>query len=299
MGVMWKEFLQGIGSRPHACQGLEVVHVHQGGHNHAGSGAPNAHLAVEDHRIITAPLHHGFHHGIKISVRWRCAVCDRHSHVFDSKALMRQAAVHIGRGLHGIWVVDLLPCVKQLAIVPALKGLMRHQDMAAVPQRLSQHILLQTLLHGLQARSIDACILHHILQRPHLLPQHKRFPVDVHHRLLAHVHPQRMHAPTCPWTAGAAHAAQHSAHTLHGGHAHTIDGHARDTPEVGSAWDGLRDLGALHAREVVLLQDAEGAQHRTCARGHHILVMCAQAIFIHSPARNAVILHRPHHLVTL
>eukprot|EP00983_Pelagomonas_calceolata_P043299 1138848-Pelagomonas_calceolata.AAC.9 len=71
----------------------------------------------------------------------------------------------------------------------------------------------------------------------HLLPQHKRFPVDVHHRLLAHVHPQRMHAPTCPWTAGAAHAAQHSAHTLHGGHAHTIDGHARDTPMRGTqAW---------------------------------------------------------------
>lgn len=38
-----------------------------------------------------------------------CAVSDGHAHVLHSKALVGQAAVHVGRRLHCIWVVDLLP----------------------------------------------------------------------------------------------------------------------------------------------------------------------------------------------
>lgn len=58
------------------------------------------------------------------------------------------------------------------------------------PVRLTQHVLLQPLLHLLDPRPIDPRILQ-VRKRSLHFAQHERPPVDVQNRLLAHVVPQR------------------------------------------------------------------------------------------------------------
>mmetsp|Transcript_33655 Transcript_33655/g.85205 ORF Transcript_33655/g.85205 Transcript_33655/m.85205 type:complete len:611 (-) Transcript_33655:1309-3141(-) len=251
------------------------VRVHQGGNDHAGRRAPDAHLAVEDDRVLQAPLHDGLQDAVKVLQRGCCAVRDGHAAVLYRKALRGQAGVHLSGRLYRVRVVNLLPRVVQLSKVAVLERLVSHQDLAAMAQRFCQHVLLQPLLHGLQPRRVDARVLHHVLQGAHLLPQHKGAAVDVDDRLLAHVDPQRVAALDHGGRRGARDGLEHTHDTIHCGHAHTIDGGARDTSEVGRALDDLRDLGGAHAREVVLLENAERAQHRACALRHHILFVLA------------------------
>mmetsp|Transcript_21158 Transcript_21158/g.63358 ORF Transcript_21158/g.63358 Transcript_21158/m.63358 type:complete len:317 (+) Transcript_21158:3211-4161(+) len=133
---------------------LDLAQVQQAGDDHAGGCAATAHLAVEHERAAQLHIPDPVDKHLKVLILGCLFIRDRNAQVVDVVAIGDELIKDLARCLH-VCCRDRLPVVIEREVAVFV----HHKDLVVHALCLRQDVQLQSLLHILHTRAVNACVL--------------------------------------------------------------------------------------------------------------------------------------------